>query len=466
MTQRARVEYGMAGGRCNSDAIDNSAGVNTSDVEVNIKIALGRAVREDRLDREGRDKLLVEMTGEVAELVLANNYRQTLAISLAERRGFEDFGFQQRLMHELETRGFLNRAIELLPDDAALAERQKAGKPLTRAEIGVLLAWVKIALTGDLVASDLPDDVALARELTDYFPAAMRERFAGDIAAHRLRREIVATRIANEVINAAGPTALTRVADRTGAAPAAIARAYAAVREAFGLAALTRRIDSLDNRVSGDAQLELYRAVQDLVFGETVWFLRNLSFDGGLAAVAEAGRRANDGVATWLEQNPPEHLAAAIAARAGVHVNAGVPEDIARAVARLPVAAAAPAIQLVAEAAKAPLVRAAEVYFAVGEHLRVARIESLAHTLVITDYYDGLALDRALATLNEAQRRIATAALSGEDAKAGDPAAAWLERHRESVDRVVATNAALTEGEAATVSRVTVAANLLADLAR
>ncbi len=191
------------------------------------------------------------MTGEVADLVLANNYRQPLAISIAERRGFEDFGFQQRLMHELEGRGLLNRSVELLPDDAALAERQKAGKPLTRAEIGVLLAWVKIALTGDLVASDLPDDPALAGELTGYFPAEMRKRFAEDIAAHRLRREIVATRIANELINACGPTALTRIADRTGATSPAIARAYVAVREAFGLAAITRQIDALDNRVAG-----------------------------------------------------------------------------------------------------------------------------------------------------------------------------------------------------------------------
>ncbi len=464
MTQRARVEYGLAGGRCNSDAIDNSAGVNTSDVEVNIKIALGRAVRDGRLDRPGRDKLLVEMTGEVAELVLANNYRQPLAISLAERRGFEDFGFQQRLMHELEGRGLLNRSVELLPDDAALAERQKAGKPLTRAEIGVLLAWVKIALTDDLVASDLPDDSALAGELTGYFPVEMRERFAEDIAAHRLRREIVATRIANELINACGPTALTRIADRTGATSAAIARAYVAVREAFGLAAITHQIDALDNRVAGAAQLGLYRVVQDLALAEGVWFLRNLSFEGGIAAVAEKNCEAVAAVSDWLQAAAPVNLAADIAARAEGYASDGIPAEVAGVLARLPVVAAAPAIRLVADAAGAKLTRAAGVFFAIGEHLRVARIESLARSIVVTDYYDGLALDRALATLDDARRRIAIAALAGSDGE--DAAADWLARHAEAVARVVATNAALTEGEAATVSRVTVAANLLADLAR
>ncbi len=149
MTQRARIEYGLAGGRCNSDAIDNSAGVNTSDVEVNIKIALGAAMRSGRLDGKRRDHLLAAMTHEIAALVLRNNYLQTLAISLSRRRGFEDFGFAQRLMQTLEARGLLDRQVEALPDDAMLAERRAAGAPLTRAEIGVLLAYAKMALSQD-----------------------------------------------------------------------------------------------------------------------------------------------------------------------------------------------------------------------------------------------------------------------------------------------------------------------------
>src|SRR6185369_5956648 len=138
MTQRGRIEFGLAGGRCNSDAIDNSAGVNTSDVEVNIKIALGGGVRVGKLDLARRNRLLAAMTDDVAALVLRNNYLQTLAISLTERRGFEDFGHQQRLMQELESRGLLDRRVETFPDDVGLGERRAAGKPLSRAEIGVL----------------------------------------------------------------------------------------------------------------------------------------------------------------------------------------------------------------------------------------------------------------------------------------------------------------------------------------
>ena len=219
MTQLARVAYCLNGGRCNSDAIDNSAGVNTSDVEVNIKIALGRAVRDGRLDMMRRDRLLVAMTGEVADLVLRNNYEQTLAISLAQTRGFEYFGFQRRLMQDLERRGLLDRKVESLPDDAMLAERQKAGLPLTRPELGVLMAFAKIALKVDLLAGGVAGDEALDDELLRYFPTKMAGPYASDIEAHPLRAEIIATLIANAMIDHGGLTYVLRMADRTAAAP-------------------------------------------------------------------------------------------------------------------------------------------------------------------------------------------------------------------------------------------------------
>ncbi len=158
MTQRGRVEAALAGVRLNTDAIDNSAGVNTSDVEVNIKVALSPLVHAGSLTMEARNALLVEMTDEVARLVLRNNYQQTLALSLAQRRGFEDFGFQQRLMQTLETRGELDRAVEFLPDEMALAERRKRDQPLTRPELSVLLAYAKLSLYSELLASKVPDD--------------------------------------------------------------------------------------------------------------------------------------------------------------------------------------------------------------------------------------------------------------------------------------------------------------------
>ncbi|MGB8138646.1 MAG: NAD-glutamate dehydrogenase domain-containing protein, partial [Pseudolabrys sp.] len=175
MTQRGRIEAAQRGIRLNTDAIDNSAGVNTSDVEVNIKIALSAPVRSGALTMEKRNTFLAEMTDEVARLVLRNNYQQTLALSLAQRRGLEDLGFQQRLMQTLEQRGELDRTVEFLPDDMTLSERRKRNAGLTRPELAVLLAYAKLSLYGELLDSTVPDDPYLGRELNRYFPKEMSE---------------------------------------------------------------------------------------------------------------------------------------------------------------------------------------------------------------------------------------------------------------------------------------------------
>jgi len=465
LTQRARIAYGLLGGRCNSDAIDNSAGVNTSDVEVNIKIAFRRALAAGRIDMRRRNRLLKAMTGEVASLVLRNNYQQTLAISLAERRGFEDFTFQLRLMQELEARGRLNRAVETLPDDTAMAERQKAGKPLTRAEIGVLLAYAKIVLFDDLLESDVVDDPAMEAELMRYFPERMRADWSAEIAGHRLHREIVATMLGNAMINRGGPTYITRLADRTGAGPDAIARAYLATRETFALRDLNGAIDALDNRISGDAQLRLYRAVQDLLLTASVWFLRNASFADGIAAVVDTFRPAVVAVEQDLDRLMPQRIITLLETREAATREAGAPAALARRIARLPVLAAVPDILLAAEAAGCPVARAAAVHFEVAEELHIGRIVTLARAISVTDYYDGLALDHALALLAATHRRITTEVLTGA---AGDsaPFARWLEAHRAAAERFRVSVSGITEGDEISVARLVVAANLLGDLAR
>ena len=460
MTQRARIEYGLAGGRCNSDAIDNSAGVNTSDVEVNIKIALGRAIRDGRLDLKGRNRLLAAMTGDVAGLVLRNNYLQTLTISLARGRGFQDFGFQQRLMQALEGRGLLDRAVETLPDDAALAERQARGQTLTRAEIGVLLAYAKIVLFNDLLAGHVADDVTLDNELARYFPKRMRRSCGEDIETHRLRAEIIATMVANSMINRGGPTYLIRVGDRTAASPVEIARAYVAVRDSFALQALNGAIDELDNTIPGSLQLDLYRLAQDLVIEKTVWFLRNADFSGGIGAVVAAYGKAVAVLGRTLDTVLPAELAERLDGVAQGLAVRGVPEALAKWMARLPALADATDIHLVATATRKPLAKAASMFFAVGEAFRVTRIESLAARLTITDYYDGLARDRALETLARAQRLITIEALAAGGLDG------WRTARESAVARTIAAVTALTEGEDLGISRLTVAANLLADLVR
>ena len=251
VTQRGRIEFGLRGGACNSDAIDNSGGVNSSDVEVNIKIALASAMRKGSLTRPARNRFLAEMTEEVGHLVLANNYQQTLALSLLRRRGLADLPYQARFMTALEARGLLDRAVETLPGPLALAEREARGEPLTRAELGVLLAYAKIVLFSDIVSSSVPDEQHFERDLLDYFPARMAKKYAAEIGSHRLRREIIARVVANDLVNRGGPAFVSRLQDLTGRGAADVVRAFTIARDGYGLTQLYAEIDALDNQIDG-----------------------------------------------------------------------------------------------------------------------------------------------------------------------------------------------------------------------
>ncbi|ADZ68589.1 NAD-glutamate dehydrogenase [Polymorphum gilvum] len=459
MTQLARIEYGRAGGRCNSDAIDNSAGVNSSDMEVNIKIALGAAVQSGRLDVASRNRLLADMTDEVADLVLRNNYLQTLAISMTERRGAEDFGYQVRMMRQLEQAGHLDRQVEHLPDDAALAELEKAGQTLIRAELGVLLAYAKITLFDALLDSPVPDDAYLGRELFRYFPDRMAEDYQNEISGHRLRREIISTMLANSMINRGGPSFLTRIMDQTGATAAEIAQGFVAVRNSFALTELNNDIDALDTRVDGALQLELYGAVQELFLDQIVWFKRHVSFQDGIAAVVERFRTGIEALAPKLEAAVTPAEAGALNAVAARHEAEGVPKALARRLAWLPVEATVPDIVLVAEDTGAELETAARSFFEVAAHFRIGAMDALARDLVIADYYDGLALDRARAMLAAAHRQ-----LTGQAIRAGG-FARWLASREGEVARTTRTVGEILEG-ALSVSKFAVAAGLLAEVAR
>ncbi|WP_378947089.1 NAD-glutamate dehydrogenase [Mesorhizobium sp. ANAO-SY3R2] len=463
VTQRARIEFGLKGGRCNSDAIDNSGGVNSSDVEVNIKIALASAMRKGTLQRPARNKLLAEMTDEVAGLVLANNYEQTLALSLASHRGLQDIAYQGRFMSALEARGLLDRAVENLPNAAALAEREARGEPLTRAELGVLLAYAKIVLFSDIVASDLPDDPQFARDLMGYFPARMAKKYEAEIAGHRLRREIITRVLVNDLVNRGGPSFVNRLQEASGRTAADVARAFAVVRDGFALPALYAEIDALDNIVDGTTQLDLYQAVSRLIFATGGWYLRNEHGDAPLASrIAEL-----QGARAALEQQfagmVPAFTRDRIERRKAGFVAAGAPEKLAERLSLLEVGEMVPDIALVAKTAMADIVDAAKAFFGVSEAFRIPRIEDAANSIATSDYYEGLALSRASDTIGAARRGIAVAALAGFG-NAADPVAAWLEAGGARIGRIRERLQALTEGGDITVSRLTVAAGLMSDL--
>src|SRR5437762_10005333 len=281
VTQRGRIAYALKGGRIDTDAIDNSAGVDMSDHEVNIKILLNGAIAAGGLGRQERDPLLAQMAEDVAALVLRDNFLQGEALSVAEARGAGALDRQIRLIRDLERIGRLDRALEFLPDDGALASRAAARRGLTRSELAVLLAYAKMSLDEDLLASDLPDAPEFAGDLRDYFPPALRERFAKQIAAHPLRREITATVVTNDLVNRAGLTFISDMRARTGRAAPEAARGYRIVREAFDLPALWAGIEALDNKVAARAQTEMLLDIAALLEHAVAWLLRNNRLDLG-----------------------------------------------------------------------------------------------------------------------------------------------------------------------------------------
>ena len=463
MTQRGRIEAAQNGVRLNTDAIDNSAGVNTSDVEVNIKIALGGPVRTGTLSLPDRNDLLFAMTDEVAALVLRNNYLQPLAISLAERSGLDDLASRQRMMQTLEARGLLDRAVEFLPDDVEIAERRRRSQALTRPELAVLLAYAKLTLYSDLLETSVPDDPYLGKELMRYFPAELTQRFPDELEHHRLRREIIATNLTNSIINRGGPSLIARMTDETGASPDRIARAFAAVRDSYDMTALNGEIDALDNRISGALQLELYAAVKTLLIDRMVWFIRNVDLNQGLASIVEHYRSGIEEVSHALDEALAEDAANARAARAKELTESGVPERLALRIASLRALNVAPDIVLVADRTQRSMPDVARTFLAVVRYFRLERIGNAARDIKATDYFDRLALDRARDSLGRAARQLTAEMLAGGQSgtEAVDawvrPRASEVERIRTSMHEIADTGLSL--------SKLAVAASLLGDLA-
>ncbi|TFF22167.1 NAD-glutamate dehydrogenase [Jiella endophytica] len=460
VTQKGRIEFARRGGRINSDAIDNSAGVNTSDVEVNIKIALKGAMSGGRLERQERDRLLASMTDEVADLVLANNYEQTLAISLEQRDGVSALALQSRFMSVLEGAGLLDRAVETLPSEAAIADLRSTGQGLTRPEIGVLLAYAKITLFDDIVASGLPDDPYLEDRLHDYFPAPMRRDYSRDIKGHRLAREIIATVLANEVVNRTGPTFVTTVEESSGAPPASVVQAFVAAKDGFDIRDLYERIDALDAKLPGRLQNALYRQVGWFLRRLTNWYVLNESFEAGLTSVAIESRDALGQLKDRLGEIASDAARQEAEQRIADWARQGVPQDLAEAVAMLPLVALIPDIAAVSRETGRPLEETVESYFEITRLFEVGRLEAALFRLDSSDYFETLALQRAESQIARARRQLTAATL-----KSGQDAESWARDRHAAVDRIRSQLVALAGSGETSVARLTVAAGLLSDLA-
>jgi len=465
VTQRARVEYGLAGGRINSDAIDNSAGVNSSDLEVNIKIALAPLVAAGTLTEEERNAFLMTLTEEVAALCLRNNYLQTLALSLAERAGLAELPEHRQLMEALESRGLLDRAVEFLPENAALDARAASGKALTRPELAVLLAYAKLSLYADLLEAPAIDSDYLAGELFHYFPETLHTAYPEAVTQHRLKREIVATVISNALINQGGPAFINEMRAATSASPGEIALAYVATRDIYSLAALHAEIDTLDGRIDGEVQLELYAEAEALVRRETLWFLRNADVTQGLADLVARHKAGVAALGDVLGTALPEQLAANVAASAQALGEKGVPTSLARRVAELSVLSYASDIVLVSERCGVALSEGAAAFFGVFALFDLWPVIEQGRDIVLADRFDRMALDRAQANLMRALRDLTTDVLNTDAGPASSRLNTWHEQRRAGIERAVAAVAEMTQGTVS-VSRLSVAAGLLADLAR
>ncbi|MEQ8371317.1 MAG: NAD-glutamate dehydrogenase, partial [Alphaproteobacteria bacterium] len=447
LTQFGRIAYAQnggpagKGGRINTDAIDNSAGVDASDHEVNIKILLDQVVRDGELTGKQRNDVLASMTDEVGLLVLRDNYLQAQAISIAEHRGFLMLGAQKRLMLRLERQGKLNRVVENLPDDEVLAERQAAHRGLTRPEFAVLLSYAKINLYEELIESTLPDDSLLIDDLVRYFPTRLRETYAEDIRHHRLRREIVATSVTNSLINRAGVAFANEMMERTSRPAADVARAYAIARDSFDLRSLWAAIEALDTSVPAAAQMDMQLDTIRLLERVTLWLLRTAESVEDVAHAVAAFAPGIARLAASLDSIMMDGEKAELAARAGRHTTRGVPEDLARRVASLETLAAGPDIVGIADAVRAEVEDVGRCYFAVGDRFGFEWLRDAAMSLTPDNDWQRQAqtalVDDAFARQSAVTAHIlADAASRPASEPAVTPLDAWAGHHPVAVTRV------------------------------
>jgi glutamate dehydrogenase len=437
LTQLGRIEAAMHGVLLNTDFIDNSAGVDTSDHEVNIKILLNQAMSANVLSESERDALLQEMTDEVGMLVMRDNYRQNLALDLMQSFATTRLGAKQHFIRVLEQKGSLDRDIEFLPSDEEFAERRARGLGLTRPELAVLLSYSKIDLYQQLLDSDVPEDPYLSKELQIYFPTPLRTRFAGVMESHRLRREIIATQITNSMINRMGSTFVLRMQEDSGASPALVAKAYTIAREVTKARDWWQEIDQvlfkIDAKSAIDAQVRIWSLLRNL----TRWLLNLSQRKWDIAKLVARYSKGFDALVRELE-----HV---LSKRDWQHIQeeqvklreAGFSPALAAQLAKLaPLSAAFDIVEVAAEQ-HCELKRAASVYFALGDSLAISWLQDQIEQLPVEGRWHanarGVMRDRLFAQ----HRALTTRVLHGF-AQDQEPVAAWMSSNRGEVDSALA----------------------------
>jgi glutamate dehydrogenase len=400
---------------------------------VNLKILLNGAVKARELTRPARDRLLASMTGEVAALVLRNNYLQSQAISVLECRATSRLGGDAEMIRTLERSGDLDRALEHLPSEEEIAERRLAGEGLTRPEIAIVLSYGKIWAYKALIQSDVPEDAYLSSEMTRYFPGPVQRRFAQRLRCHRLRREIIATAVTNSLINRMGPVFPVRAQADTGASLAAIARAYTIAREVLGLQEIWGEIEALDNRANASIQYEAVEQTTRILRQLSYWLLTNrrddLDIDRAVGrygpAVGELMRDVGGVLGSEERARFVAHRARFVAER--------VPEGLAARIASLEALHGALDLVEIARTARRGIVYAARVYFELAERVGLAWIKQQVEALVAEGHWHSVARSALRDGLYGLQRKITAAALEGGGAEPGARVDAWIAAHAQEL---------------------------------
>ena len=431
LTQYGRIEYAKLGGRLNTDAIDNSGGVNCSDNEVNIKILLNDVVDVGDLSEKQRNEILAEVQVAVGELVLKNNRLQTKAISIAISKAVDNLEMHGRLIKEMERMGKLDRSLECLPDKEEIARRKLLTQGLTRPEIAVLMAYSKTTLKEALLASDLPEDLYFQRELASAFPLPLQLRFKQYMPKHRLKREIIATQLSNAVVNEVGMTFVSRLLDETGSKPSDIIRSYTISREIFKAEELYNLIDAIKN-IEAETQFKMLHEVNRLIRRGTRWFLRNRRSEK--MDIAEIIRDFKPKVAE-LSAAMPKFLTVYgrdMIVIAEPLTEAKVPKDLASCISSITLMFSALDIVEASFINKFSVEKVATIYYAVGRRLQLGWFRELIKNQAVSNYWEALARATFRDDLDLQQRNLTINIMQHHEKMLNEPEQlidAWFAKH-------------------------------------
>ncbi|MGI8701850.1 MAG: NAD-glutamate dehydrogenase [Nocardioidaceae bacterium] len=458
LTQRGRIEYAAAGGRICTDFIDNSAGVDTSDHEVNIKILLDKVMESGDMTKKQRNQLLGSMTDEVGALVLEHNYDQNVALASASRVSQGLSHVHQSWVKRLERQGLLDRKIEFLPSDKEFADRRAAGRGLTAPELAVLLAYTKIVLSSELLGSDLPDDPFLRGDLFSYFPSHLRQKYRAEMLAHPLRREIIVTQVVNGLVNFAGITFFHRLSQETNSSADELARAHYVCREIYGADAVMDAIAELDNVVDASTQTSMRLSVRTLIERATRWMVNNRRAPLDSEATVD---QFGTSIQQVLKALPTVLVGAEqreYAQRRDQLTTAGVPHAVALVVAALPPAYAALEIVQIADREKLDPVEVAKIHAVLGDRLGLSRLLAKIAALPRDDRWQTMARASLRDDLHAVEAALTGLVIATTDASLppAERVASWEAADERVVSRAHATLSEITADDEVDLARLSV----------